>query len=209
MAGSKVVNCLVLRTVLQNQGSTMVVTYVHNRLKTAMGRLLSLLFLGIALALVGLAIHQFVFGLIDGREIIGTIIKAINTSIVALAIFELGIGIGKEYGKHLEEGLNTYQIIRRTIARFVGTVCIALVLESLIMIIKYSQLDLAGNLFYPVGILIGASVLLMSMGVFLFLTRGDCLPSSPLLHVEPVNQSNRPFRADALKRQEERTVHHL
>jgi hypothetical protein len=63
--------------------------------------------------------------------------------------------------------------VRRTIARFVGTVCIALVLESLIMIIKYSQLDLAGNLFYPVAIMVGASVLLMGMGVFLFLTRAD------------------------------------
>jgi len=42
------------------------------------------------------------------------------------------------------------------------------------MIIKYSQLDLAGNLFYPVGILIGASVLLAGTGIFLQLTREDC-----------------------------------
>jgi hypothetical protein len=41
------------------------------------------------------------------------------------------------------------------------------------MIIKYSQLDLAGNLFYPVGILIGASVLLAGTGIFLQLTRED------------------------------------
>jgi hypothetical protein len=42
------------------------------------------------------------------------------------------------------------------------------------MIIKYSQLDMAGNLYYPVGIMAGASVLLMGMGVFLHLTRADC-----------------------------------
>jgi len=40
------------------------------------------------------------------------------------------------------------------------------------MIIKYSQLELAGNLFYPVGILIGGSVLLVSLGLFLWLTQG-------------------------------------
>jgi len=42
------------------------------------------------------------------------------------------------------------------------------------MIIKYSQLDLAGNLYYPVGILVGTSVLLAGMGLFLHLTRADC-----------------------------------
>ena len=35
------------------------------------------------------------------------------------------------------------------------------------MIIKYSQLELAGNLYYPVAIIIAASLLLMSLGVFL------------------------------------------
>ncbi|WP_303720574.1 hypothetical protein [Malonomonas rubra] len=42
------------------------------------------------------------------------------------------------------------------------------------MIIKYSQLDLAGNLYYPVGILVSASILLAGMGLFLHLTRSDC-----------------------------------
>jgi len=35
------------------------------------------------------------------------------------------------------------------------------------MIIKYSQLDLAGNLFYPVAVVVAASLLLMSLGLFL------------------------------------------
>ena len=89
-----------------------------------------------------------------------------------MAIFELDIGVGKEYTLP-DEDENIYYNIRRTITRFVGTVCIALVLEALIMIIKYSQLELAGNLFYPVGILLGGgSALLVSLGIFLKLTRG-------------------------------------
>lgn len=145
-----------------------------NQLKSWMGRLLALVFLSLALFLIGLAGFQFFSGLSEGHEAVSTLIKTINTSIIALAIFELGIGIGKEYGKHADEEDHTYLVIRRTIARFVGTVSIALVLEGLIMIIKYSQLDLAGNLFYPVGIIISSSILLAGMGLFLHLTRADC-----------------------------------
>ena len=141
-----------------------------------MGRLLAFVFLFLSLFLIGLAIFQFVSGIEAGSELVNTLIKTINTSIIALAIFELGIGIGKEYGKIPDEESedHTYKVIRRTIARFVGTVSIALVLEGLIMIIKYSQLELAGNLYYPVGILLSASVLLAGMGLFLHLTRVDC-----------------------------------
>ncbi|MDW7772149.1 MAG: hypothetical protein SCH71_04580 [Desulfobulbaceae bacterium] len=84
-------------------------------------------------------------------------------------MFELGVGVGKEYTV-ANDGENIFENMRRTITRFVGTVCIALVLESLIMIIKYSQLDLAGNLYYPVSILISCSLLLIALGLFLKLT---------------------------------------
>jgi hypothetical protein len=143
------------------------------RFKASIGLMFSLIFLAIALFLTALAMYQFYAGLTEGKELVNIFIQSINTLIISLALFELGLGIGKEYATHDEEP-NTYAVVRRTIARFVGTVCIALVLESLIMIIKYSQLDLAGNLYYPVGIMAGASVLLSGMGLFLHLTRADC-----------------------------------
>jgi len=143
------------------------------RFKIAVGLMFSLVFLAVALFLTALAGYQFYSGLTEGKELVNISIQAVNTLIVALALFELGLSIGKEYATHDEEH-NTYAVVRRTIARFVGTVCIALVLESLVMIIKYSQLDLAGNLYYPVGIMAGASVLLIGMGAFLHLTRADC-----------------------------------
>jgi len=145
-----------------------------NHLKFMMGRLLALTFLSLSLFLVGLAAFQFLEGINEKKELVNILIKSINTSIIALAIFELGIGIGKEYGKNSKEEDHTYLVVRRTITRFVGTVSIALVLEGLIMIIKYSQLDLAGNLNYPIGILISSSVLLAGLGLFLHLTRADC-----------------------------------
>ncbi len=91
--------------------------------------------------------------------------------VISLAMYELGVGVGKEY-INCESGDNIFFNIRRTITRFVGTVCIAVVLEALIMIIKYSQLDMAGNLFYPVAIMVGGGVLLASLGAFLSMTRG-------------------------------------
>lgn len=176
-----------------------------NQLKFLMGRFLALSFLSLSLFLIGLAVFQFVEGFNEGKEMVNILIKSINTSIIAMAIFELGIGIGKEYGNHTDDEDHTYIVMRRTISRFVGTVCIALVLEALIMIIKYSQLDLAGNLFYPVGILIGASVLLASMGLFLQMTRADCekLQSKlklPLVRHVPNDRQYNPQRRRGIRR---------
>jgi len=145
---------------------------MHRLLKIWFGRGFATVFLSLSLLLVLLAGYQFIHGLYGGKELISLFVQALNTVIIALAIFELGIGISKEYAAAAVEE-HTFFVVRRMIARFVGTVCIALVLESLIMIIKYSQLDLAGNLFYPVGILIGASVLLAALGLFLQLSRSD------------------------------------
>ena len=147
-------------------------TPVANNYKLIMALVFSGIFHSLALILISVSLYQFINTVFhpDG-EIISAAVKSINTLVISLAMFELGVGISKEYVPNSNEE-NIFFNIRRTITRFVGTVCIALVLESLIMIIKYSQLDLAGNLFYPVGILMGGSVLLSSLGLFLWLTRG-------------------------------------
>jgi len=140
--------------------------------KLIMALVFSGLFHSLALLLISVSLYQFLNTAFQPEgEIIGAAIKSINTLVISLAMFELGVGVSKEYVPDSGRE-NIFINIRRTITRFVGTVCIALVLESLIMIIKYSQLELAGNLFYPVGILIGGSVLLCSLGLFLWLTQG-------------------------------------
>ena len=97
-------------------------------------------------------------------------LSSINTGIIALAVFELALVIDKEYSGHEEES-DAVVSLRRTIPRFIGTVCVALSLEGLIMVIKYSQLDLAGNLYYPVAIISSTALLLTSLSIFLYLTR--------------------------------------
>jgi hypothetical protein len=77
--------------------------------------------------------------------------------------------INQEYRIDKEEH-NVITSLRRTLPRFIGTVCVALSLEGLIMVIKYSQLDMAGNLYYPVAIIISTALLLAALGVFLKLS---------------------------------------
>jgi len=148
--------------------------------KKSIALLFSVIFHIISLLLIILSFYVFVEGLLSREhDLITLIIKSINTLVISLAMYELGVGVGKEFTID-NEGESIFQSMRRTITRFVGTVCIALVLESLIMTIKYSQLELAGNLNYPVAILTSCSLLLIALGVFLKLTGHTTKRNSPL-----------------------------
>lgn len=140
--------------------------------KIIMARAFSLFFLMLSLTLAGIATYDFALVFfMSGDAMANGLVKSINIAVVSLAIFELGIGINKEYtSEDNDNGNNLFITVRRSITRFVTVVCVALVLEGLIMVIKYSQLDLAGNLGYPVAIIASASLLLLSLGGFLRLT---------------------------------------
>lgn len=139
--------------------------------KHLMAQAFSFLFLTLSMSLAGMAVYHFVMAFTTEASLANGLIKTINFAVVSLAIFELGIGISKEYTSSSDElEDNIFATVRRSITRFVAVVCVALVLEGLIMVIKYSQLDLAGNLYYPVAIIASASILLLSLGGFLKLT---------------------------------------
>lgn len=123
------------------------------------------LFLGISATILFTTLTTAVGQLLSGDDITQIVIKIVNAAVIAMAVFELAMVIGTEYGA--EEGLDVIVMLRRTLPRFIGTVCVALALEGLIMVIKYSQLDLAGNLYYPVAIIVSAALLLTALGAFL------------------------------------------
>lgn len=139
-------------------------------IKYIMAKTFHYLFLLLSISLIGLAVYEFAQSFATGESLANGLIKTINIAVVSLAIFELGVGIGKEYDSEVDEQGDIYSSVRRSITRFVAVVCTALVLEGLIMVIKYSQLELAGNLLYPVAIIASASLLLLSLGGFLKLT---------------------------------------
>lgn len=105
-------------------------------------------------------------GLLTGSESASQIIiKVVNDCIIAIAVFELAMVINKEYGHESQHDVAI--MLRRTLPRFIGTVCVALSLEGLIMVIKYSQFDRAGNLYYAIGTIVSSALLLMALGLFL------------------------------------------
>jgi hypothetical protein len=149
-------------------------TFLHVSLyRQLMAVIFSSIFFVLSAVLGGITIQAMLEGAFGSMQLIESFLKAINMAVISLATFELGLVVIKEYGGREDEG-HIMVVLRRTLPRFVSIVCIALVLEGLLMVIKYSQLDLAGNLYYPVAIISSAAFLLIGLGVFLRLSETSC-----------------------------------
>ena len=135
-------------------------------------RLFSLVFFVLAFTLVSATVMDVISDLQSGQQLMQALIKGVNGSIIALAVYELAMVIRSEYSGR-SESHDVITMMRRTLPRFIGTVCVAMSLEGLILIIKYSQLELAGNLYYPVAIIASTALLLASLGVFLRMAPKD------------------------------------
>ena len=144
-----------------------------NRMIAALPRvfvpLFSLLFFAIAVCLAVSALVQFAQPVIENGDFVQGLVKGLHTGVVALAVYELAQIVHQEYD-YDNQPQDIMQRIRRGVARFGSVVFIALVLESLIMVIKYSQQDLAGFLYYPATIIAGAALLLVALGLFVRFT---------------------------------------
>lgn len=132
--------------------------------------MLTLVFIVFTLFYAGAAIFELLTPILSGGDVIEGLIKGLNMGVVALAVYELAQIVYEEY-EAVEPQDGRVERMRRGIIRFVSVTCTALVLEALMMVIKYSQKDLAGFLYYPVAIIAAAALLLVSLGVFTRLTR--------------------------------------
>ena len=152
-----------------------------NRMITALPRvfvpLFSLLFFAFAVCLAVSALVQFAQPIIQDGDFVQGLVKGLHTGVVALAVYELAQIVHQEYDRD-NQPQDIMERIRRGVARFGSVVFVALVLESLIMVIKYSQQDLAGFLYYPATIIAGAAILLIALGVFVRFTAAP-LETSP------------------------------
>lgn len=128
-------------------------------------------FLAFALLYAAGAMFQFLRPIISNGDLLEGLVNGLHMGVVALAVYELSQIVYQEYDAAGPAERIVWRI-RRGLIRFVSVVCTALVLESLIMVIKYSQKDLAGFLYYPVAIIVAAAVLLMGLGVFTRLSAG-------------------------------------
>ncbi len=140
--------------------------------------LFALFFLSFALLYATSAIIEFIKPILSDGDLTGGLVKGVHMGVVALAVYELAQVVHQEYDKSGKPS-DAIRRIRRSVTRFASIVFVALVLESLIMVIKYSQQDLAGFLYYPVAIIASAALLLMSLGVFIKLSSSDTMEDSP------------------------------
>ena len=136
--------------------------------------LFALFFLSFALLYATSAIVEFIKPILSDGDLTGGLVKGVHMGVVALAVYELAQVVHQEYDKSGKPS-DAIRRIRRSVTRFASVVFVALVLESLIMVIKYSQQDLAGFLYYPVAIIASAALLLMSIGVFIKLSSSDTM----------------------------------
>src|SRR5665648_1223157 len=117
-------------------------------IRKVFAKVLTLIFFGLAVVIVLSLLFDVVEGILNKANITEVLLSSINSGIIALAVFELALIINKEYALPIEDvKKDAIDSLRGTLPRFIGTVCVALSLEGLIMVIKYSQLDLAGNLY--------------------------------------------------------------
>ncbi len=140
--------------------------------------LFALFFLSFALLYASSAIVEFIKPILSDGDLTGGLVKGLHMGVVALAVYELAQVVHQEYDKSGKPA-DAIRRIRRGVTRFASIVFVALVLESLIMVIKYSQQDLAGFLYYPVAIIASAGMLLMSLGVFIKLSSADTMDNCP------------------------------
>jgi hypothetical protein len=129
----------------------------------------ALLFFTFSICFAISAVVEFAVPILERGDFLGGLIKGLHTGVVALAVYELAEIVHQEYDPD-GPSQNVLARIRRGVARFGAVVIVALVLESLIMVIKYSQENLAGFLFYPAAIIVAAALLLTALGVFAKLT---------------------------------------
>ena len=110
----------------------------------------------------------------EDDPVITTVLNSVSSGAIALALYELGMGISSEYFLSTSKSHIPHQFYRsqrKAVTRFVAVAVIALVLESFILVIKFANLNLVGNLTYPIGLIVASGFLLISLGIFLYLTQ--------------------------------------
>ena len=104
----------------------------------------------------------------ETNNFLGLLLKSISQAIVALAVLELAIVVYTEYATTDEVQADIHQRLLVTIPRFIATISIALALEGLVMVIKYSNNTFYGNDYFPILTVVSAGFLLTALAAFLF-----------------------------------------
>lgn len=151
---------------------------MQTMIRNLLAGLFALMFLGATASLAALAATEFGFAVYLGQDagLTEGVLRGINLSILALATFEVGIGIGGACGGVGE----LYAAVRGALARFAGAACIALLLRAYLAFSGLGEGAQAGDLLAPAAMAAAAVALMISLGVFIRVARswseGEPLP---------------------------------
>lgn len=150
---------------------------MEHTLKRLMSGLLSAMFMVATGCLAGIAAMEFAFAVSNAgdRDLFEAVVRAVNLALIALAVFVLGAGLGKGFAT-VERDADFYALVRATITRFVSVVCIALVMESLLMVVEEHLLGSGAGVDSALVVALAAGILLACLGMFMRFTRPESLP---------------------------------
>jgi hypothetical protein len=151
--------------------------------------LISLLFVGCAVALIGFAVLQLWQGITPARshaltERLQAVLESLAILTVAVAALELGQTIIEEEVQR-EAHMSAPTRVRRFLSRFLVVLVVALSIESLVLVFRSSR-DAPEHLPYAALIGFMAAALLAAWGVFIRLNR-----SAEELEPEAMEQAKR------------------
>lgn len=165
-------------------------------MRSLLAGLFSLIFLGATASLAALAATEFGFAVYLGQDagLTEGVLRGINLSILALATFEVGIGIGGACGGAGE----LYAAVRGALARFAGAACIALLLRAYLALSGLGEGAQAGDFLAPAAMAAAAAGLMISLGLFIRIarSRGEVDPA-PRGRLEPAPRPPGPAPAAA------------
>lgn len=135
---------------------------------------ISLLFITSALGLIGFAAAQLWEGLQPGGDLpassrLYAVLQSIAVLTVAVAALELGQTILEEEVQR-EAHMSAPTRVRRFLSRFMVVLVVALSIETLVIVFKFSQ-DAPEYLPYAASIGFAAAVLMAAWGLFIWLNR--------------------------------------
>jgi len=135
---------------------------------------ISLLFIASALGLIGFAAAQLWEGLQPGGDLTANVrllavLQSIVVLIVAVAALELGQTILEEEVQR-EAHMSAPTRVRRFLSRFMVVLVVALSIETLVIVFKFSQ-ETPEYLPYAASIGFAAAVLMVAWGFFIWLNR--------------------------------------
>jgi heme/copper-type cytochrome/quinol oxidase subunit 4 len=136
---------------------------------------IGLLFLGSAVALIGLAALQLwqgiqIFDDVPLNERLNAVLESIAVLTVAVAALELGQTILEEEVQR-EAQMSAPTRVRRFLSRFMVVLVVALTIEALVLVFRYSH-EAPENMAYAAIVAFSAAALMVGWGVFIRLNTG-------------------------------------